>query len=459
MQRLRHPAPAPVHGLLSVKRGGQFSKRIRRLARLENAVLELRLHENDPVEWSASLIDVHVQSDPSHLCIVLTFSACRVKLYLHSRDKYDKWLLACRESSLWKLNSYYQVFTDQLLGEGQFSIVNRAVHRKTRDVVAVKSICTTLDHTATPHPYLSHLVARECRICRLVSHDAIVSVRDVFEDRGQVYIVMDFIPYTLHDVVHAQTIVPEAQAAAIAYQLIRGVAYLHEKNIVHRDIKPDNVLCTSMYGAITINICDFGMSNFPRKRVDLSLSSEDLTQESKRMQGWEQSIMSGNDDSSGPFSRPVHLSNITRGIKGYEGESENDVQSGILQERDSERTNRLWSAIDGLTLTSAIGAPSYVAPELVKGHRYGKPVDIWGVGVLLFYMLAGYLPFEGNEAGEVLRRIYECDPDFDTGSWSRVSPAAKRFVQALMHPDPRKRITAERALENEWLIQYCRVSE
>lgn len=84
-------------------------------------------------------------------------------------------------------------------------------------------------------------------------------------------------------------------------------------------------------------------------------------------------------------------------------------------------------------LISAIGAPSYVAPGLMRGLWYGKLVDMWGCGVLRVIMLSGYLAFEGRYTNEVLRKIGLCQSELLIGSWGRVSEEAKRLVGKLVH--------------------------
>lgn len=445
-----------MHGLLSVKHGNlSFAKRVRRLAQLTNGVLELRLNLHGPVEWSTSVLDLSVRSDPSALCIALTGPSLRLRLYAPSDVKFALWEKALRSAATWKVNAFYDI------GDKVQNGVYRARDRETGQVVAVKAVVAGKSD-APEFDYAVEAMRRECRIARLVQHHTIAPVRDVFEGKEHADIVMDYFTYTLHDVMAAHTVLSEAHAAAVIRKVLTGVAYLHNRNIVHRDIKPDNVLCNDLYEPRDVRICDFGMANFIGKRVEIPMrKAGNDARIPKRLRTPE--IRSREDSPAKPFGNPVYLPAIlessacTRRRKagiGFHSNRDCGMES-TFEEEESDKENSSLSfgfAIDGLTLTSAIGAPSYVAPELVKGHRYGKPVDVWGCGVLLFLMLSGYLPFEGRDAAEVLRRIRNCQPDFSTGSWGRVSEKAKAFVKMLLHADPLKRITAESALENEWLV-------
>ena len=111
-------------------------------------------------------------------------------------------------------------------------------------------------------------------------------------------------------------------------------------------------------------------------------------------------------------------------------------------------------------LTTTCGTPSYFAPELVRGFKapiiqepsgpvgYGKPVDMWSLGVVLYILLSGTPPFEADGLyDQILQGRYE----FDAEEWEAVSPEAKDLVRRLMTVEPEKRPTIEDALKHLWL--------
>lgn len=324
---------------------------------------------------------------------------------------------------------------------------------------------------------------REARIARLLSHPAVARVRDVFESPDATHIVMDLVPYTLHDMLRTHITLSEPAAAAILRQVLSAVAYVHARNIVHRDVKPDNVLVDRLTEPTVVQLCDFGIANFTGKRVE-GLTGRDEREADFFVAKRGRVETDGRcEEGFVPFSTPVHLPSLVKAASGapprqlprrrstigfHGGGKEGAILRGVRKELAMENLKRTGSdkenggfaaAIDGQTLTSAIGAPSYVAPEVVRGERYGKPVDVWGCGVLLFYMLAGYLPFEGGDVMEVLRRVRGAEPDFGTACWERISEGGKRLCRAMLRSDPRKRITAEAALENEWLLAMAGVAK
>ncbi|XP_044491554.1 CBL-interacting serine/threonine-protein kinase 9 isoform X1 [Mangifera indica] len=104
---------------------------------------------------------------------------------------------------------------------------------------------------------------------------------------------------------------------------------------------------------------------------------------------------------------------------------------------------------DGL-LHTACGTPNYVAPEVLNNKGYdGRTSDVWSCGVILFVLMAGFLPFEGSNLGMLYRKISKAD--FTCPSW--FSNAAKKFIKRILDPNPVTRITIPQILKDEWFIK------
>ncbi|RHY10500.1 hypothetical protein DYB36_004975, partial [Aphanomyces astaci] len=99
------------------------------------------------------------------------------------------------------------------------------------------------------------------------------------------------------------------------------------------------------------------------------------------------------------------------------------------------------------TLTTACGTPSYVAPEILLHEPYGKPVDVWSVGVITYILLVGYMPFHGNTQVELFSRIkhaeYDCPDD--------LSPDAQDFLSKMLVVAPVERYTVDQLLCHVWI--------
>jgi serine/threonine protein kinase len=100
-------------------------------------------------------------------------------------------------------------------------------------------------------------------------------------------------------------------------------------------------------------------------------------------------------------------------------------------------------------LSHSCGTLSYVAPEVLR-KSYTNQCDLWSLGVITFILLAGYMPFSGQEktmADNIARGVYTMKPE----RWKTISNEATEFVKSLMTVDPNKRLTAERALQHPWV--------
>ncbi|CAO3650120.1 unnamed protein product [Mucor fragilis] len=104
------------------------------------------------------------------------------------------------------------------------------------------------------------------------------------------------------------------------------------------------------------------------------------------------------------------------------------------------------------TLKTTCGTPGYMAPEIFKKTGHGKPVDLWAIGVITYFLLSGYTPFEGSNNVEEMQAIMNADYNYDDPCWENISQAAKNFIDRCLTINADERITAHQALEHEWLL-------
>ncbi|KAF8843470.1 Pkinase-domain-containing protein, partial [Paxillus ammoniavirescens] len=103
-------------------------------------------------------------------------------------------------------------------------------------------------------------------------------------------------------------------------------------------------------------------------------------------------------------------------------------------------------------LTEVCGTPGYMAPEIFKKTGHGKPVDVWAMGVITYFLLAGYTPFDRDTQKQEMEAIIAGDYRFEPEEyWSNVSPTALNFVSTCLTVDPDARPTAAQMLEHSWL--------
>jgi len=108
---------------------------------------------------------------------------------------------------------------------------------------------------------------------------------------------------------------------------------------------------------------------------------------------------------------------------------------------------------------TACGTPYYVAPEVVSGQGYGKEVDLWSIGVITYFLLAGFPPFMGENLPEIVEQILNADYEFPEPYWDNISDKAKDFVSKLLVVDKTKRLTAAQALAHPWIQNLSAASD
>lgn len=279
-----------VHGLLTVRRGGQFSKRVRRVATLEEGVLSLRACEGCKPERTLCILGSTVVGEVSNFSITLTSDSCfsstatvklpiaakrqhRVRLYAHSPHKFTLWLSALIQAASATIFRFYALSVDPTLHAGipivmnhsmASAVVSLATDRSTRTAVAVKTVpfavaagsdwkCASvpLSQPANGIPlhvlnaYVTAQSRRELGVCRHVRHPCVIGIHDVFVTPEVMHIVTDLPGHNLQCLMNCHGSLSETFVARIAYDILQALEYLHGENIVHRSIVPKNICIPS----------------------------------------------------------------------------------------------------------------------------------------------------------------------------------------------------------------------
>ena len=248
-------------------------------------------------------------------------------------------------------------------------------------------------------------VAREYAILAKLNHPNIVSLNKVICATYNIYIFQELITGgDLSSYLDQKGPLAEPQAAMITYQLLKAVDYLHANGFVHRDIKPENILMTSWRDGTRVILTDFGYA------------------------------------------------------------------------RATDGLNAVKDGAKAFRMQSIVGTYGYTAPEIFRQVKqslqqkgYSKSVDIWSVGCATAALLTGETLFQQDasdfEYGEKPsgKRTYSkrWDPNIidKHHSWKSISRRAKNFVKACVAPDEEKRLTAKKALLEEWLTDPRYASE
>ncbi|XP_073792054.1 serine/threonine-protein kinase MARK2 isoform X22 [Danio rerio] len=246
------------------------------------------------------------------------------------------------------------------IGKGNFAKVKLAKHILTGKEVAVKII----DKTQLNSSSLQKLF-REVRIMKLLNHPNIVKLFEVIETEKTLYLVMEYASGgEVFDYLVAHGRMKEKEARAKFRQIVSAVQYCHQKCIVHRDLKAENLLLDA---DMNIKIADFGFSN-----------------------------------------------EFTLGNK----------------------------------LDTFCGSPPYAAPELFQGKKYDGPeVDVWSLGVILYTLVSGSLPFDGQNLKELRERVLR-------GKYRipfYMSTDCENLLKKFLVLNPTKRGSLEQIMKDRWM--------
>jgi serine/threonine protein kinase len=144
-----------------------------------------------------------------------------------------------------------------------------------------------------------------------------------------------------------------------------------------------------------------------------------------------------------------HLSIVHRDLK---------PENLLLKSQDNDHDIKLADfgfakQTSARSLDTQCGTPGYVAPEILKGNKYGYEVDMWSCGVIVYILLGGYPPFHEENHVVLYRKIKAADYTFDEEYWSMVSEEAKDLIRKMLVVDPDARLTADQAMRHPWFMK------
>eukprot|EP00730_Choanoeca_flexa_P006727 TRINITY_DN12211_c0_g6_i6.p1 TRINITY_DN12211_c0_g6~~TRINITY_DN12211_c0_g6_i6.p1 ORF type:complete len:433 (+),score=61.66 TRINITY_DN12211_c0_g6_i6:150-1448(+) len=139
------------------------------------------------------------------------------------------------------------------IGEGSYGIVIKCRHKETGRIVAIKKFLETEDD-----PQIRKIALREVRMLKMLKHGNLVNLHEVFRRKRKLHLVFEFIDHTLLDELDANPKgLDETQMKKITFQILRGLEFCHANNVIHRDVKPENVLISREN---IVKLCDFGFA-------------------------------------------------------------------------------------------------------------------------------------------------------------------------------------------------------
>ena len=272
------------------------------------------------------------------------------------------------------ITHFYEII--KKIGEGGYGKIYKVKNKESGDIRAMKQIMKS------KIPDIEKF-QNEIKILSMVDHPNIVRLFEVIEDDKYFNLFQELC--TGGELLSkVKKPLKEKEIAKIFKQIMSAIAYCHEKGIVHRDMKLENILFATESEDSPIKIIDFGLSVLLGKK-----------------------------------------------------ETKNENETADLKKYGFKR------------MTTKVGTIYYMSPEVIKGN-YDEKCDIWACGVILYTLLSGYPPFNGQTDKDIYNMISKMNFDFEQPVWKNVSKYAKELINKMLSP-AKSRYTAEEVLNSKWL--------
>lgn len=247
-----------------VKEGKTMKQQKPRFLKLENSILSNHKDVNLPATWSVSILDCMVGPGPRKNELLVNLPKRRVSFFADSSADYQRWIFALKKGSAsnFILESFYRI--GDVIGEGINGEVLMGRDKVTSERVAIKSVPYEGDMSLAEDVEAEE----EIRIVKSLNHPNLVRTYDVFRDttKKKTYIVMEYVAggeLFARVAGESGSMIKEGDAARIARNILDSLVYLHKQNIVHRDIKLENILCLDEdeQKPVQVKLADFGLSS------------------------------------------------------------------------------------------------------------------------------------------------------------------------------------------------------
>ncbi|CAH3196316.1 unnamed protein product [Porites evermanni] len=263
-----------------------------------------------------------------------------------------------------------------ILGKGSYAVVRKAYSRRHKKNVAVKIICKK----KAPEDFLSKFLPREIKVLKRLHHPHVITLIEVIETNTRMYIITDLAESgDLLEFIRKNGAIPETTVKHLFRQLVTGITYVHSQDVVHRDLKCENLLLDKDKNII---ISDFG---FARDNLTSATGKRKLCH-------------------------------------------------------------------------TYCGSYAYAPPEILKGSiAYDATLaDVWSMGVILYTMICGRLPFDDSNLRSLLQQVHR---RVNFPSKVKVPDSVKAVIHKMLQWNLAERITVEQLQQEPWLSDEENASE
>ncbi|KAJ0024198.1 hypothetical protein Pint_09317 [Pistacia integerrima] len=333
------------------------------------------------------------------------------------------------------INSLYVL--DKELGRGQFGVTYLCTEKST----GMKYACKSIARRKLVREKDIEDVRREILILQhLNGQPNIVEFKGAYEDKQNLYLVMELCSGgELFDRIIVKGTYSEREAASICRQIVNVVHVCHFMGVMHRDLKPENFLLVSKDEKSPIKATDFGLSVFIEKGYEKNLLL--IMELCSGGELFDRITAKGTYSEREAASICGQIVNVVH-VFHFMGVMHRDLKPENCLNISKKKKRKVYKDI--------VGSAYYVAPEVLR-RNYGKEIDVWSAGVILYILLSGVPPFWGETEKGIFEAVLEGNVDLQSSPWPSISSSAKDLVRKMLTRDPKKRITAADTLAHPWL--------
>lgn len=395
------------------------------------------------------------------------------------------------------------------IGEGGFSVVYKAKHRLTKINRCIKII-----EKSKFSKNRQNSLINEIEILKKIDHPHIIKIFEYYENSENIFIISEFLNGgDLFKKVKNIKIFSERIASFYIKQILSALSYLHNKNIAHLDLKPENIMfCQKNNNETILKIIDFGISEKivdyedcedseddevlfdSEKIIDNSKNFKYRKNKKKKSQEYDNIFTlkthnSNNFKVTGHFANPNSLEE-KKNFNNFKNQNISEIlKNSNSTHKKNSKTSKNYKIFENHTnyknekkknirhnpknfinsifpknsenqpvkkkkKRKIIGTPYYISPEALKG-KYTTKCDIWALGVIMYIMLSGYPPFYEKKISKILKKIKLGVFEFNKKDFFNISEEAKLMIRKMLSYDPKKRPDPLVLMKNQW-FEKCK---
>ena len=275
------------------------------------------------------------------------------------------------------------------------------------------------------------------------SHSNICGLIGTFETNSAYYIILELVegPPLFDWIIDHGVFFRESTASTCLKQIVKGLEHIHSKQVCHNDLKPENII-VGIHQKILLNESSHNPDDLPSKYYQ------------------------GNND---PASSNINIKNselnlkivdfgMSHILKKEQNASEEIKGGNSNNSNNSIEEQQTYNMDETIVGGPGEGTFAYWSPEMMEGKLYGRPSDLWALGVTLYIALCGIHPFDPQGIStdqEIMNDVRLGNYNTDGVIWkNHLSQDAKNIIQQLLVVDPKKRKTAKELLKMKWFTKY-----